>query len=397
MLGEERERGTLHVEDGIIRAIGDDDAAAGKKVLDWSDCLVLPGFVNAHCHLALSALAGRVARGAGFADWAKALVPLNFSLAMSERVSALRRGADDLLGSGVTTLGDYLALPVLLEDYRRLPFRQVLFLEALGFQTARAKETADWVRKILAGFASDGRIRLGIAAHACYSVSPQLFRELKRLAVEYDCPLSCHVAEFPQEEEFLRGTGELYGLLKSLGVYDEGWRPPGLSPVAYLERLGVLDGLLGIHLNQVDGDLESLTAHAVRAVFCPGSTRWFGRPRWLPVRDLLDRGMAVGIGTDSLASNESLNFLRELRLAAEMIPDVSRREILHMATLGGARALGLDVGAVVPGRPADLIALRVTSSPKDWWEVPFEPDRSQVQAVMVDGRVVFDAASPTAV
>ena len=109
----------------------------------------------------------------------------------------------------------------------------------------------------------------------------------------------------------------------------------------------------------------------------------------MPVRQMLDQGMKVGLGTDSLASNESLNFLRELRLAEEMLPDVTREEILEMATAGGASALGLKTGIIAPGYPADLIAVRVHQKPEKYTDMLFDPQRRQIDVAMVEGKLTF--------
>lgn len=114
----------------------------------------------------------------------------------------------------------------------------------------------------------------------------------------------------------------------------------------------------------------------------------------MPVRELLDGGIPVGIGTDSLASNDSLNFFEELRTAEEMLPDCSRQEILEMATWKGAEALGLKTGALAPGMPADLIALRVETKAASWRDIPFEPERERVDFVMIDGKVVPGKGRP---
>ena len=109
----------------------------------------------------------------------------------------------------------------------------------------------------------------------------------------------------------------------------------------------------------------------------------------MPVRDLLDRKMIVGLGTDSLASNESLNFLDEIRTAEEMLTDVSREELLHMATRGGAEAVGTGCGVIEQGRPADLVGFRVREQFDDWYSVPFESGRNEADFVMMDGKKVF--------
>lgn len=390
MAGEAVENGTLIIERGVIGEIIPGPPPAGLPVLDFKDALILPGFVNAHSHLALSALAGRLRRRERFTDWVRDLLRENTRVTPEERSRALAEGALALLRSGVSAFGDYLDHAERVDEYAALPQRQVLFLETLGFPASAARPALDRVLNALAARPSPGpRIRFGLAPHAPYSVSRELLTSLSRLAAERGLRLSCHVAEFAEEVRFLReGGGEMAAFLKERGVYDEGFIPPGQSPLAYLAETGALAGLMAVHLNHIEGDLDLLAKHGASAVFCPGSTRWFGREAWMPVRELLDRGVPVGLGTDSLASNESLNFFRELRMAETMLPTVSRRELLEMATRMGAEALGLNSGVLAPGRPADLIALKLEGQPENWQDVPFEPARNKVDGHVIAGEVM---------
>ena len=110
----------------------------------------------------------------------------------------------------------------------------------------------------------------------------------------------------------------------------------------------------------------------------------------MPVRQLLDGGVAVGLGTDSLASNESLNFLDEIQLAEEMLPDLHRTEILWLATVGGSQALEWGDSGIESGQPADLIGFRYRATGEDWWDLPFDPARRHVDFSMVAGEVIFE-------
>ncbi|MFQ5717431.1 MAG: amidohydrolase family protein, partial [Nitrospinales bacterium] len=342
MRGEEVEDGELIVERGKVKSIGPRSPETFDGLtIDLSDCLVLPGFVNAHCHLALSALRGRVPKTDKFADWVLSLIEQDQAVSREERIRCLRQGAEDLIRSGVVTLADYLAMPELLEEYAALPFRQIVFLEALGFKGSVAETTVERLEAVLKTAAPQNKLlKLGLAPHAPYSTSPALYRGLRDLADKYGCPFSSHVAEIPEEIKFLQdGGGALYDLLQNRRVYDDAWRPPGKSPLQYLDDLGVLDSLAAVHLNHIENDIPLMADKLAAGIFCPGSSRWFGRKRWMPVRGLLDGGVPVGIGTDSLASNDSLNFFEELRTAEEMLPNCGRREILEMATWRGAEAL----------------------------------------------------------
>ena len=218
MSGEDYENGELIIEQGrIVEVHSGVSASFAGTTHDWSDCLVLPGFVNAHCHLSLSGLQGKVARQDRFVDWIESVVAENTVLSWSDRVDALHREAQTLIESGVTALGDYFSHPELLVEYQALPFRQVLFLETLGFQSALADANAQQVENLLqehpAG--ADSSLRLAVAPHAPYSVSPSLFKELKKLADKLDCRYSCHVAEVEEETRFLsEGQGDFLELLK---------------------------------------------------------------------------------------------------------------------------------------------------------------------------------------
>jgi len=398
MTGDDYEDGELIIGQGRIVEIRSDVSATFEGVThDMSDCLILPGFVNAHCHLSLSALAGKIERRERFTDWIETVVTENNALPWPERVAAMHRQAETLIASGVTVLGDYLSHPELLVEFQALPFRQVLFLETLGFQHGVADSKAREVETLLQEHPGrGGRIRLGVAPHAPYSVSPELFRHLRKLADQMDCPFSCHVAEVEEETWFLKtGKGDFRELLEKRSVFDPQWSPPDIGPVAYLDRLGVLEGMTAIHLNYLkEGDAELLGNKNAAAVFCPGSTRWFGRRQWMPVRELLDHGVAVGLGSDSLASNESFNFLHEIRLAEEMLPELHRSEILWMAIVGGSQALGLECSGLEAGRPADLIGFRYGNHKPEWWDVPFDSGVQEVVFSMISGEPIFGFSSP---
>ena len=394
MSGDDFENGELIIDQGRIADVrsGIRDSFDGLTH-DRSDCLILPGFVNAHCHLSLSGLQGKVARQERFVDWIESVVMENAALPWQDRVDALHREAQTLIESGVTALGDYFSHPELLVEYQALPFRQVLFLETLGFQAALTGEKVRSVEGLLQEHPArtGSTIRLAVAPHAPYSVSPALFKELKKLAGKLNCGYSCHVAEVEEETRFLnQGDGDFLELLKKRDAYDFSWKSPGMSPVRYLEELGVLRDMMVIHLNHLEkSDLGRLAENNTSAVFCPGSTRWFGRKTWMPVKDLLDRGISVGLGTDSLASNDSLNFLQEIRLSEEMVPELHRSEILWLATMGGSQALGIEKLGLESGQLADLIGFRYQDAEADWWDLPFDRNRLQVDFSMVSGSVVF--------
>ena len=386
MCGDPVENGELIIDGGdiidIIAQSEDDDA-----VLDLSDYLLMPGFINAHSHTSLTALDNKIAPSDSFAEWIRELIPLNLALDNESRIQGILSGAEVMKRSGVTALGDYVSDPELLPLIGGLGFRSVLFLETIGFHSEKAQKLYKSAEEVLMRGNPSSICQLGLAPHAPYSVSPDLFRSLGQLAQQYNCPVSCHVAEIKEEGRFLvLGDDSLEQLLKERSAWDPNWQPPYKSPMQYLSSLGILDHLVAVHCNFVSDDLGLMKEKKVSAVFCPQSSAWFGRSQLMPVRDLIDRGINVALGTDSLASNHSLNYLDELRMADKLLPEVSRKEILAMATCGGAKALGLKSGSLAPGQKADLIGFRVPHSYSgSWWDVPFETGRHKVDFYQVDG------------
>jgi len=386
MCGDPVENGELIIDGGNIVEIS--ATQSGDESLDLSDYLLMPGFVNAHSHISLTALEKKLSPSDSFTDWIRALISVNSALDNESRAQGIRSGAEVMRRSGVTALGDYVADPELLPVIGDLGFRSVLFLETIGFQSEKAQELCKKAEEVLMRGNLSSICQLGLAPHAPYSVSPDLFRSLGHLAQQYHCPVSCHVAEIKEEGRFLvLGDDSLEELLKERSAWDPKWQPPYKSPMQYLSSLGILDRLIAVHCNFVSDDLDLMAEKKVSAAFCPQSSEWFGRTNLMPVRALLDRGITVALGTDSLASSNSLNFLDELRMADKLLSDVSRKEILTMATCGGAEALGLQCGTLASGQRADLIGFRVPSAYSGpWWDVPFEPDRRGVDFYRVDGK-----------
>jgi cytosine/adenosine deaminase-related metal-dependent hydrolase len=205
------------------------------------------------------------------------------------------------------------------------------------------------------------RLDTRIVAHAPYSVSPELFAEIAKLGG--DGPLSVHVGESPEEMQFLRtGDGPIRVMLEELGVWPGFWPTPACDPVEYLHRLGYLQpGMLAVHATHLDDNaLERLGGAGAVVVTCPRSNTWVGvgLPR---IAHFYAAGVPVAIGTDSLASVQSLNMFDELAEVRRIAPDVAAASILESATRVGADALGFarTHGTIEPGKLADLVVVDV--------------------------------------
>jgi cytosine/adenosine deaminase-related metal-dependent hydrolase len=344
-------------------------AVAGQgsiETIDLGDVAVLPGLVNAHTHLELSWMRGRIPPSDSMPAWASRLLALRRdqeiepSTPIVEAIREVRAAGTALVGDVTNTLAPY----DLLADSE---LGAAIFKELLGFNVASPEQIVAAARSELARLMPLELLRPSIVPHAPYSVSPALFRAIARAAG--DRPLSVHVGESLDEMEFLRdGTGAWRELLGRLGAWNEGWESPGCGPVEYLDRLGLLNArLLAVHGTQLDdGELARLAAAGATLVTCLRSNRWTGAGT-PPIDRFYRSGVRLAIGTDSLASVEDLNLFQELAEVRRLVPQVPARRLLESATISGAAALGFaeEFGTIEPGKRADLIAVRVPRATED--------------------------------
>ncbi len=352
--------GWLDVDAGrrTILAVGaeaDTDTPEPDRTLDLSEAVVLPGLVNAHTHLELSHLAGVVPPADGFVSWVRTLLSARAGAPADD--AAIHRAIVEAIGameaSGTAGVGDIGNTAAAVLPLTASSLRGVHFREALGFSAASAEAiAADTLRGVGRAHhelraAGATRLAPSCAPHAPYSTSAPLIRALASGYAPGRAVSSIHLAESAEEIEFLAtGGGPFRQLLHDLGAWDDSWQAPGTRPLAYLDGLGVLrPSLLVVHGTQLDRpELERLAEVGAPLVLCGRSNRWVG-VGVPPVAAAFAAGVAVAVGTDSLASVEDLNLFAELRYLREVAPAVPARSLLHAATRGGARALGChDLG-----------------------------------------------------
>jgi cytosine/adenosine deaminase-related metal-dependent hydrolase len=328
---------------------------------------ILPGLTNTHTHLELSWLRGRVPPAATFVDWVKQLFATRG--ARTERpddpkvVAAARQAIQEMREAGTSGIGDISNSLASVELIRAGGLSGVVFHELLGFNQRTPQMVRDTHAIRLAAAAAGGSaVRVSLAPHAPYSVSPELFRAIRTEVDGSSVPItSIHLAESDGEVDFLRdGSGPWPGILKFVGVARDDWSPPAMTPVEYLDSLGVLDGrTLVVHAVQLgDADLRRLAQLGCTVVTCPRSNQWVG-VGVPPIERFYASGVPVAVGTDSLASVEDLNLFAELKTMRWLAPSVPARSLLDSATRVGAKALGLDdeLGTIEPGKRAELIAV----------------------------------------
>jgi cytosine/adenosine deaminase-related metal-dependent hydrolase len=363
-------RGTLVERDGRIVWVGPrDDAPAreqGDDDVDLGDAILLPGLVNAHCHLELTAMRGFL-DGLGFREWILRLTSARRAvLDTSALLDAARLGVEEGVRAGVTTFADTGDSASGFDAMLEYGVRGICYREVFGPDPAQCDHAIAELRENVEAMRARETplVRAGVSPHAPYTVSDPLYRATVALARELAVPVAVHIAESALETELVAGgAGSFADGLRARGI---AVAPRARSPIALLGALGVLsaDPLL-IHCVRLDDDdIRAIANHRCAVAHCPASNARLAHGV-APLAELLAAGVDVGIGSDSVGSNDRMDLLDEARLALLFATARSREpntlsaaEALELATLGGARALRLDddVGTLDVGKAADLAA-----------------------------------------
>jgi cytosine/adenosine deaminase-related metal-dependent hydrolase len=322
--------------------------------------VLLPGLVNAHVHLELCALRGETRSGGGFGPWVTGMMEKRERILPEQDIDAIEAGVSELLRAGTVAVGEVTNTLAAVDALGSAPLWARVFHEVFGMR----RETAQFMRgQAEAARAARGslpsNLSYALAPHTLYSLHPESAREL--VAARGTGRTSLHLAEHAAERAFLRdGSGPFADFLRARNVSPADWEPPGLSPVHYADKLGLLSpDLLAVHLCATDRDeLAIVKARGTQVVLCPRSNL-FIELKLPPLFDMLALGIEPALGTDSLASNTSLDVLAEACALHDRFPQAKALEFISMATWYGARALGLSdrVGALAPGLAPGVLAV----------------------------------------
>jgi cytosine/adenosine deaminase-related metal-dependent hydrolase len=371
--------GCLTIQRGRIAWVG--PATERRGDLDLGNAAMVPGFVNAHTHLELEPLGFPGPWDSQREDevsWLRKVVEQRRGgTEQSQRATAARnlRAAID---AGTTFLADTATAGLTWGLIAEAPLRAVVFAELIGLRRDRGLQTSDSAWKWLGSIRPEMQVaacaRPGMSPHAPYSTSGWLYHK----AVASRTPLSTHLAEMPEELRLLKyRDGPLRSFLEDLGAWDDDWEPVGPRPADYVRRgeLRNADWLIAHGTYLEPDDFWQLRPEAapdgrrVAIAFCPRTHARFGHAAH-PYRALLERGVIVCLGTDSLASSDSVSILDELRFLHRRDESLSGALLLTMGTLFGAWALRAETatGSLKPGKSADLA---VVSLPDRDDEDPF--------------------------
>ena len=399
--------GVVVVEGEKILEVGG-TAPAGMPVESFPGCALIPGFVNAHIHLELTILRGFL-EDLPFQTWIRRLTRTKYEhLSEEELLVSARLGALECFGAGVTAVGEVMDIGTGWDAMVETGLRGVAFQEVFGPQEQVASEALRGLKEkvgVLRKNESATR-RVGVSPHAPFTVSAPLFENVRDLSALEHLPLTVHVAESREETQFVRdGSGPFAAHWNSREIPVVA---RGATPIQYLDDLGVFSSRsLAIHAIEADSaDIATLGARGAAVAHCPKSNIKLGHGV-APVAEFVDAGIPVGLGTDSVASNNVVDMFEEMR-AAIFLQRTRRNDpaaigaqgAMRMATLDAARCLGLEdhLGSLEEGKLADIVvvdlndpALRPVYDPVE--AMVYSASRKNVIATFLGGeRVEIDTA-----
>jgi cytosine/adenosine deaminase-related metal-dependent hydrolase len=335
----------------------------GAKREDLGETILMPGFINAHCHLDYTMMRSALFGGESFSSWIQRLNAMRRSLDQSDYLEAIAAGLKELRHWGCTTVLNIESFPELVPFLSVSPIRVWWFLEVMDVRSRlhSAEALAGAIHFFEKAGETKGGGGFGISPHAPYTASADLYSLVKLYAEKYHLPVCTHLAESGEEMEmFKNGVGPLFEFLKSLGRPMEDCT--GKTPVQILLGNGLLPaGTLLVHMNFLEDEDRDILRHSAGSypvIHCPRTHAYFERPPF-DLQFFRESNIPVLLGTDSLASNQDLNMFAELRAMSESFPELDALEILEMATRRPAMAIGWGgrLGELSPGAVADFISL----------------------------------------
>lgn len=408
--------GAVLVRDGKIRDVGQADMLKlrypDEETVDYGLAAVMPGLVDLHTRLEKTVLRG-VAHDVPYATWILSILELGSRLEVSDWYDSAILGGLDALSSGITTVADITSTGAACTAAQKLGLRGVIYREVAAMDKSRVpyairsaeNDILHWREEV-----DQDRITIGIAPGAVYAIHPSVFAQVSECARKMNLPVAMRLAGSREEYNFVKRGSSMFAVhtmddSKRGYVEIPPWMPTGVTPVRYALNWGAFESsnVLVIHAVHVDDDdIKKLREYNVSICTCARSNAQLGMGI-APLGAFLRAGLNVGFGTDSPAATESIDMISEMRMSMLIQRAFDTRRfldsstVLELATIGGARALGIDdkVGSLEIGKCADLIAVDLSSSYQT-------PDADPVSAVvntcsssdvlmtMVDGKTLYE-------
>lgn len=404
------ENGEVEFDNGTLTYVG--RARPEPGAIDLGLTALLPGLVNVHAHVEYTVLRGLL-EDMPFFPWIRGLTALKAYLTHEDWIASATLGVAEMAAAGITTIGDACDAGATVSALATAGLRGTVFREVFGIEAQPAVSTTlDVLKRQLAQMEStlvrsdaQDRIHLGISPHAPYTVRPELFAALADFADQSGYLQTIHLAESPAEETLFRfGGGPFKEMFDRRGI---AWTAALNTPIQHAKVSGALNAAtLAVHcVHATDDDILTLANAGASVAHCPRSNGKLAAG-FAPLSALKERGLDIGLGTDSMVSGNSVDFFEELRAAVygarareQDTQALTAKEALQLATLGGARALHREseVGSLEVGKQADLCAVRLDGlhhapvaddSPEA--ALVYSARASDVALTLVAGKPVFD-------
>ena len=400
--------GEVVIEDGVVAAVRAAQTPARER-RDFGEAVLMAGLVNAHSHLEYTALRGFL-EDVPFFPWIRALTAAKAALTPDDWLWSARLGAMECLAAGITTLGDNTDAGVTMRVLTETGLRGTVYQELFGIDD---REPVAPILESLRGKIAahrrlaSGRVSAGVSPHALYTIRPALFAALNEYVTGEGLPTSIHIAESASESALIEhGEGSFAEMYVRRGIT---WEAPRTTPTRYAADMGALGpDTLAVHcVHQTPEDVALLAATGAAIIHCPKSNAKLGAGIAPLATWLRTPGLRLGLGTDSAVSNNALDLFEEMRFAllmqravTEEVEAVTARDVLRMATLGGAEALGLLhlTGSLTPGKRADMIAVRLdrphaVPATDPYSALVYTARADDVLFTLCDGEVLYDSGA----
>lgn len=390
--------GAIAVENGRLAQV----PMTGERVR-FPGCAIIPGFVNAHAHLELTILRGFL-DDLPFAAWIPKLTRAKYQqLSRDDMLVSARLGAIEMLHAGVTCVGEVMDLGTAWQAMREFGLQGVAYQEVFGPADSQVEVSMPALQKKIEEYRRDETetFRAGVSPHAPYTVSSRLYRAVSEYAAREGLRLTTHAAESLEEGLFVRqGAGIFAERLRQRGIPVSA---KGRSPIAYLDELGLLraETLLVHAIDVSDTDIETIREKRSPVVHCPKSNAKLAHGI-APMSEFKDAGVTLGLGTDSVASNNVIDMFEEMRAAVFQqrvrtgrLESLDAQTVFRMATLGAAECLGLaeHLGSLAAGKRADFVVVDLNDAALQPVYDPIEAmvysaSRHNIRATYIGGREV---------